>query len=104
MENDDQRLSMSHISTQFLPDGVIRKFVSTQRLTPVKDQVSVEIHLPVKTQPIANSALLMTVGSSQVGKKSTARIKTGLTIPYKDKKPIFVNYHLQKLSLIAINF
>ena len=46
----------------------------------------------------------MTVGSLREGNKSTAKMKAGLTMPYKDKKPIFVKNHLQKSSLIAINF
>ena len=85
---------MSCISEPFLLDRAIRNSTSTQRPTPVEDQVNAEIHLTVKTQSIANSALLMIIGSSWAGKKSMARIKAGLTMPYKDKKPIFVNYHL----------
>ena len=53
MESNNRRLSMSRVSTQFLPDGAIRKSASTHHSTPVEDQVSVEIHLAVKTQPIA---------------------------------------------------
>jgi hypothetical protein len=104
MESNDRRLSMSRISAPFPPNGAIRKSASTQHSTPVKDQVSAKIHLAIKLQPITIPAFLMTVGSSRAGKKSTTMIKAGLTTPYKDKKPIFIKYHLQKSSLVAINF
>ena len=103
MKSDNQRLSMSCISAPFPPDGVIKKSASIQHLTPVEDRVSAEIHLQIKIRSIVISALLMTVGSSWVGKKSTAKMKARLTMPYKDKKPIFVKNHLQKSSLIAIS-
>ena len=77
MESDDRQLSMSHISTPFPPNRAIRKYASTQHSPSIEDQVRMEIHLAVKTQSIANSALLMTVGSSRTGKKSMARIKAG---------------------------
>ena len=85
MESDNRWLSMLRVSTPFPPDGAIRKFASTQRLTPFEDQVSVEIHLAVKTQPIANPALLMTIGSSLAGNKSMARIKAGIQCHIKTK-------------------
>ena len=81
---------MSRISTPFPPDRVIKKSGSIQLLTPVEDQVNAEIYIQIKTRSIVISALLMTIRSSRVGMKSTARIKAGLMTPYKDKTPIFV--------------
>ena len=68
---------MSHVSAPFPLDEAIRKSASTQRPTPVEDQVNAEIHLTVKIQPIAIPALLMTIGSSRAGNKSTTIIKVG---------------------------
>ena len=85
---------MSHILAPFLPDGVIKKSASIQHLTPVEHQVNAEMHIQIKIRSIVISALLMTIGSLRAGKKSTARMKAGLTMPYKDKKPIFVKNQL----------
>jgi hypothetical protein len=80
---------MSRISAPLPPDGVIKNFASIQLLTPINDRVSAEICIQIKIRSISISLLLMTIGSSQAGKKSTARMKAGLTAPYKNKKPIF---------------
>ena len=85
MESDDRWLLMSRVSAPFLPDKAIRKYASTQRPTPVEDQVNAKIHLIVKSQLIANPVLLTTVGSSQVGKRSMARIKAGAQCHIKTK-------------------
>jgi hypothetical protein len=76
---------MSHILAPIPPDELIKKYASIQLLTLVNDRVSVEICIQIKIRSIAISTLLMTIGSSQARKKSTARMKAGLTMPYKNK-------------------
>ena len=76
MKSDDRWLSMSRISTPFMPEEPIKISTSIHHSTPVRDQVSTEKWFEVKAPPIRNFALPLAIKSSRARKQSMTRIRT----------------------------